>query len=345
MISQKDSKVIYPSQHRKQRTLENYKRESSNKSNVNTFEKRIRRLSNLQFILYIITWLVGIYINGFEPSPPESAGGSAFAFFLNPVVVAHFALAVTTAVVGIMLLSLGWIYGLRRFLLFNAVALASISIAGAGGTSYVFAIGNPNQDSMIMATSFITAAYTSFLSILTMREPSRVEIASRAEVGTSLKLSVAVLGLFYVVFVSGMYVNLFVASSIFSLPPSVARQMLGQMLYSPSGLIHEISGLVLLSLSLALAVLLHRSHRKNLANRAVAVMSLVAYSMFVGILMNVVPAFSPATVATGVPGGLNYLVVEVIVPMLSAAAFVISMLVAMSITYALQNGIYSSRPF
>ena len=80
--------------------------------------------------------------------------------------ITHFVLAAATASVGIMLLSFGWIYRLRRFTLFTGLSLAGIAIAGTGGLSFVFGIGNSNLDSMIMATSFITAVYLSFFAIL-----------------------------------------------------------------------------------------------------------------------------------------------------------------------------------
>ena len=69
-------------------------------------------------------------------------------------------------------------------------------------------------------------------------------------------LSIATLAFFYVVFVSGIYLNLYVASSVFSEPPVIARQMLGNMVTSPAALLHEISGTFLLLLTITFTVAL-----------------------------------------------------------------------------------------
>ena len=78
-----------------------------------------------------------------------------------------------------MLLVFGWIYHLRKFVLLSGLSLVSIAIAATGGLSFVFGIGDSDLDSMLMAGSFITAVYLTFLAILNAR-PVKVKRRSGA---------------------------------------------------------------------------------------------------------------------------------------------------------------------
>ncbi|MGI0091167.1 MAG: hypothetical protein ACREBS_05615 [Nitrososphaerales archaeon] len=290
---------------------------------------KIQRLTFAQLILYLAVWLFGIYINGFEPSPSETVGSPA-SFFLNPAVIIHFVLAAATASVGIMLFSLGWVYGLRKFTVLTGLSLASIAIAATGGLSFVFGMGNQGTDSMLMATSFITALYLTFLAILSTGLP---EMPRKSGIQS---LSFMVLGLFYLVFLSGIYVNLFVASSVFSEPPAVTTQMLGQMVTSPPVLLHETSGVLLLGLAIALTATLFRARFRELAIRGALCSLLIVYSLLEGVLMNVLPIFEPPT-SPALSSQTNhfYIVTSVVAPLFSAAGFLAAILIAMSIAQRL----------
>lgn len=285
---------------------------------------KIQRLVLGQLVLYLTVWLLGIYINGFEPSLIEIEG-SSIPLFLNPLVITHFVFAAATTTVGIILLSLGWIYTLKKFVLLTGLSLASIAIAATGGLSFVFAIGNQKYDSMLMAASFITAVYLSFLSTL-YSGLRKTPFKSGTRVLRSLAF--AVLAMFYLVFLSGMYVNLFIASSVFSEPPAVARQMLAGMVASFPALFHETSGILLLALAITLAVSLYRAHFTKLAIRGLICSLLVTYSLLEGVLVNILPIFEPLTTPETTS---FYFITSVISPMLSAAGFLVAILIAMNV--------------
>ncbi|HVB12558.1 MAG TPA: hypothetical protein VNE86_05445 [Nitrososphaerales archaeon] len=294
-------------------------------------DKRIIQLAAVQFLLYFSTWLVGIYINGFEPSPAD-VGGSSVIFFLSPPVITHVVLGASTAAVGIALLIIGWIYKFRKFVLLSGLSLASISIAGTGGLSYVFGVGNSDLNSMIMAGSFITAVYLTFIAILNTGLVRRIQV--KKDTGLLRNFSIVTLTLFYLVFVSGMYLNLFVASAIFSKPPEIARQMLGQMVTTPTALIHEFSGGVLLASVISFTLVLFSKGLKRLAVRGVVVTLLVTYSLLLGVIENI----EPATNAVFNPqAGLESLMISEIAPLLSAAGFFVAILISMSIVLRLRS--------
>jgi hypothetical protein len=287
-------------------------------------------LSYFQLLLYLATWLVGIYINGFVPTPSDT-GGSTVTFFLSSPVITHLVLGAASASVGFILLAFGWIYRLRRFVLFTGFSLACIAIAGTSGLSFVFEIGHVNLDSMIMATSFITAIYLSFLAMLSIGKKGMVQL--RCERSLVQNLSIATLTFFYGVFVSGIYLNLYVASSVFSEPPVIAQKMLGEMITSPAALLHEIAGTLLLVLTIAFAIALFRSGQRKLAIRGLIGSLLVLYSLLVGVLDNIEPLFVPATSSILNPqNGLYHLFSSEIVPLFSAAGFLTAIIIAMTIT-------------
>jgi len=304
-------------------------------------DKTIRRLSYLQLLLYLATWLVGIYINGFVSSPSDT-GGSTVSFFLSYPVITHFVLAAATASVGIMLLSFGWIYQLRRFTLFSGLSLASIAIAGTGGLSFVFRIGNSNLDSMIMATSFITAVYLTFFAILSTGATRRPQVKGVTRLVQNF--SAATLAIFYVVFVSGIYLNLYVASSVFSEPPVIARQMLGNMVTSPAALLHEISGTLLLLLTIMFTVALFRSGLRKLAVRSLVGCLLVWFSLLMGVSENIEPLLVPASSSPlNVQTGIDHLFTSEVLPLLSAAGFLAAIIIVMTITQSLWRTAFLAR--
>ena len=176
---------------------------------------------------------------------------------------------------------------LRKFVLLSGLSLVSVAIAATGGLSFVFGIGNSDLDSMLMAGSFITAVYLTFLAILNAR-PVKVKEGA----GLVQNLSIVTLALFYIVFVSGMYLNLFVASNVFSKPPAIAQQMLGQMVTSPSALVHEVSGVLLLASVISFTLVLFSKGLKKLAYRGLVASLLVTYSLVLGVTENIVPATS-----------------------------------------------------
>lgn len=292
-------------------------------------DRTLLRLSYAQLILFLATWLAGIYINGFVSSP---IGGSTVSFFLSAPVITHFVLGATTAAVGIMLLAFGWIYHLKRFTIFTGLSLASVAIAGTGGLCFVFGIGDSNLDSMIMATSFITAVYLNFFAILSVRDIRF--IPGRRGAGLAQKISIATLGLFYLVFVFGIYLNLYVASTVFSEPASIEQKMLGNMVTSPAGLAHEGSGTLLVLLTLALTIVLFRSYPRKLALRGLVAFLFAVYSLLVGVFENIVPMTEP--VSNLVLSSQNVLTSEV-VPLISAAGFLVSLILVMTIAQSIMK--------
>ena len=296
-------------------------------------DARILRLSYVQLVLYVVTWLAGIYVNGFVPSPSDN-GGSVVAFFLSPAVITHFLLAALTAAVGIMLLASGWIFQLKRFTILTGLSLVSIAIAGTGGLSFVFGIGDSNLDSMLMATSFITAVYLSFLAILNLKKTRFPERISRF----TKNLSVATLALFYLVFVSGIYLNLYVASSVFSEPPVIEQKMLGQMVTSPTALFHETSGTLLLLLMIFFTIGLFRSLPKKLVLRGLFATLFVLYSLLVGAFENIEPVLVPASSSIqSVQSDLSYVFSSEVIPLLSAVGFLAALVILMSVVHEMRT--------
>ncbi len=290
---------------------------------------KIQRLAYLQMVLYLAIWLFGIYINGFEPSPQET-GASSVSFFLSPIVITHFVLGISTAALGFVLLTLGWVYKLKKFVLLMALSLVSITVAATGGLTFVFGIGNQNFDSMLMATGFLTAFYLTFLSLLADKS---ISLKNKK----TLTLSFSVLGLFYVVFLSGMYVNLFVASSVFSEPPAIAQKMLFGMVTSPPALIHEISGVLLLVLVTALTISLLCTRLSKLGRMGIISSLLVAYSLLQGVLSNIAPIFESQSGTLVSQTGLVQAITSVVEPMISAAGFFISIIITMIIAERLSS--------
>lgn len=268
----------------------------------------------MQIFLFVVMWFLGIYINGFVPGPE----GSGVSFLLIPAVAAHFAVGITLAVLAAAIFSLALRFKLKRTALLSGLAFSGIVIAATGGLSFVFGVGNQNIDSMLMATSFITALYVSFLAIL---NPAKF----RAQ-GNPVRLSLAVLLLFYVTFLSGMYTNIFVAFKVFSEPPAIASRMLGGMVVSPPVLLHEISGTLLFALIIVLTMSLYLT-RSKLAIRGAIASALVGYSFLEGLTMNILPLFQQPGTSIISQG----FILSTIAPLASAVGFLCAIIACMSV--------------
>ena len=278
----------------------------------------LRRLVYTQLFLFVVTWFLGIYINGFVSG--QTVYG--ISFLRVHVVTAHFIFGIAILTIAGILFSVALKYKLRRATLFSGLALAGVAIAATGGLSFVFGIGNQNIDSMLMATSFITALYLSFLSVLNPIPKFNVK-------SNLIRLSFAVLVFFYIAFLSGMYANIFVASEVFSEPPSIARKMLGSMVLSPSMLFHEITGTLLFALVIVFTILLYRAHLKLAVRGAISAV-LVGYSFFEGISMNVLPIFEQPNAISN-----QNFIFSTAAPLVSAVGFLCAAVICLSVLESL----------
>jgi hypothetical protein len=283
---------------------------------------RVLRLAYVQLGLYLAIWVLGIYINGFVPSPADT-GGSPISFLLSHVVITHFLFGTTAAALGLVLLTLGLVHKLQGFSLLIGLSLVAIATAATGGLSFVFEIGSQTFDSMLMATSFITAVFLSFFAVLRLR----ARVTQPKQRNRLQNLSLVTLGLFYVVFISGIYVNLFVASSVFSEPPFIANQLLAKMIVSPPALVHETSGVLLLVFSFTLTVTTLQAKMSKLAIYGAISSLLVTYSLLEGVMMNVIPALETPMESSS---SFHFLT-SVIAPLVSAAGFLTALLITMGV--------------
>jgi hypothetical protein len=287
---------------------------------------KIGYVSRLQLVFLSATWLAGIYVNGFVPIVPGSDAGVTL---LNPAVEAHVVIASLSAATSVFILALAWVYGSRRMVALSLLASFSIVVAGDSGLAFVLGGGSDGAESMIMATAFVTALFLTFLSMASLRSDDNssgsagatgVRITGRSP----LALCYLALLLSYAVFVTGMYVNLFVVGPVFSLPlglePAAFRQAEG----SPAFATHEALGAALLVTLALFAISLWFGGVRRLSLVSAVPVLLVSYSAYVGSL-NLTTSPVPAISSSG--GALSTLV-----PMLSSAglmaAIVVTMLIA-----------------
>jgi hypothetical protein len=139
-----------------------------------------------------------------------------------------------------------------------------------------------------------------------------------------LALCYSALLLSYAVFVTGIYVNLFVAGPVFSLPLGLESAAFRQAEGSPAFAAHEALGAALLVTLALLAISLWFGGARRLSVVSAVPVLLVAYSAYVGSL-NLTS--SPVAAVSSSGGALSALV-----PMLSSAglmaAIVVTMLIA-----------------
>lgn len=279
---------------------------------------KITWLLRLELVLLSATWLAGIYINGFVAIIP---GTSTETILLTPAVASHIFLASLSAAMSIAILTLAWVMPARKSAFWMLLATILIAIAGSAGLGFVLGGASDSDESMLMATAFITALFLTFLSMVTLKTAREQSSAGPAR-GPTHKLprilGTLALMLCYAVFISGIYVNLFVAGPVFSLPLNSERAAFAVAERSAAFVLHESLGVALLTtLSLFLASLWSIG-RTKLALFSLLPVACVAYSAYVGSL-NFSSALSP------VSGGLE----TVLIPMLSAAAFMGAIVVTM----------------
>ena len=100
------------------------------------------------------------------------------------------------------------------------------------------------------------------------------------------------------------------------------------MVTSPSALVHEVSGVLLLASVISFTLILFSKGLKRLAFRGLVASLLVTYSLVLGVTENIVPATSAVL---NTQTGVESLVTSEILPLLSAGGFFAAILVSMSI--------------
>jgi hypothetical protein len=278
--------------------------------------RKVADASRLQLLFLSVTWLAGIYVNGFVPILPATGAG---AILLNPAVGSHVVLATLSAATSVFILALSWAEGSRRPTAFALLAVVAIVLAGDSGLAFVLGGGSDAAQSMIMGSSFVTALFLTFLSLESARTEGELPKRAAGRSGALLTCYSALL-LFYLVFVSGIYLNLYVAGPVFSLPLGLEPAAFDAAKNSAAFVAHEALGAALLaSLVLLAASLWSGGDRRGALASAVPAI-LVAYSAYVG-SMNLTSPPSAALAASP------------FVPMLSsaglAAATVVTMLLAL----------------
>jgi hypothetical protein len=179
-----------------------------------------------------------------------------------------------------------------------------------------------------MASAFVTAIFLTFLSMASAG-PDGASSRPRGPALEGLRgeipraLCYAALVLFYVVFLSGMYVNLFVAGPVFSLPLNSELAAFVSAEHTAPFLIHEAAGAILLLTLILLTLSLWTTGERRLSLVGSVSALLVAYSAYVGSLnltSPLAPVSSPA------------------VPMLSAAALISAIVITMLLTLKMKAG-------
>ncbi len=283
--------------------------------------RKIADASRLQLVFLSVTWLAGIYVNGFVIIIP---GTSASSILTTPPVEIHVIFASLSAATSVFILALAWANGKRPHLLLCLLASASMVLAGESGLAFVLGGASVSVQSMIMAVAFGTGMFLTFLSVLSLGGEARAD-----EGAGRLLLSYAALLLFYLVFVSGMYVNLFVAGPVFSLPLGRELPAFLNAESSPPFLIHEGLGALLLATLVVLALAMTRSGSRASSAFGVVPAILVAYSAYVGSL-NITAPPVPATSA-------SVTLLSALVPMLSSAAFISAVVLTMLLALRLRG--------
>ena len=239
-----------------------------------------------QLVFLSATWLAGIYVNGFVPILP---GTPAQLVLLNPAVESHIILASLSAATSALIVGLASATGSRRLIGLASLALITLVVAGDSGLAIVLGGGSEAAQSMVMATAFVTALFLTFFVIRDVsrgdRESatsgqSRTWAAGRAA-RTFCYLSLV---FFYAIFVSGMYVNLFVAGPVFSLPLGLQLAAMSRAEQSVPFVVHEALGGALFVALVILVVSLWAGGSRRLSLVAVVPAALVSYSAYVGSL-------------------------------------------------------------
>jgi hypothetical protein len=252
---------------------------------VPSLARKIADVSRLQLVFLSMTWVAGIYVNGFVTILPGTEAG---AILVNQSVAAHVVLATISAATSVFLLALAWADGssMTRVTAFSALAVLAIVVAGGSGISFVLGGGSSAYQSMMMATAFISALFLTFLALASINK-SDLKNAGRGtlhESRFSLSVGALALLLFYCVIVSGIYVNLFVAGPVFSLPLARQAVAFAQAKSSAGFLVHEGLGTMLLVTLVVFAVSLWNRQKRGRALVAGVPAGLVAYSAYVGAL-------------------------------------------------------------
>jgi hypothetical protein len=283
---------------------------------VASLASKIAAASRLQLVFLSATWLAGINVNGFVPILPGTGAGMILS---NPSVAIHVVLGALTAATSVFILALAWADGSMRTFSYSLLAATAVVVAGYSGISFVLGGGSSSEASMVMATAFIAALFLTFLALGSVRSESDGLPRPEAIGPSSIPLGALALALFLLVFVSGMYVNLYVAGPAYSLPLAKEAAAFSQAERSLAFIAHEALGGLLLLTLLAFAVSLRRARSRALV--AVIPVVLVAYSAYVGSL-NLDSHLPLASVgqATGLLSSLGLMVALVVTMLLVVKA-------------------------
>ena len=302
---------------------------------MSSIDRKLANVSRLQLVFLSATWLAGIYVNGFVPIVP---GMTTESILLNPAVESHVVVATLSAATSVFIVSLAWVNGQRRSTALSLLAVFSIVLAGDSGIDFVLGGGSGSAESMMMASAFVTAVFLTFLSMAnTKTDGGSLESrgAPRGRLGerTPLLLCSVALLLFYSVFISGIYVNLFVAGPVFSLPLGLEPAAFAQAEHSAAFVAHEAFGVALLVTLALFTVSLWSSGARMLSLVSAVPASLVAYSAYVGSLNLTSPPVSAAS-SSGV--------LSVLTPMLSSAGFMAATVVTMLLALRIRTNGHAS---
>ena len=240
---------------------------------------KIAAAARLQLVFLSVTWLAGINVNGFVPILPGTGAGMILS---DPSVAIHVVLGALTAATSVFILALAWADGSMRTSSYSLLAVVAMVAAGYSGISFVLGGGSSSEASMAMATAFIAALFFTFLALGSVRSESGTPSGREVTGPSSLPLGALALAFFFLVFVSGMYVNLYVAGPVYSLPLAKEAAAFSRAEGSAGFIAHEALGALLLLTLSAFAVSLRRARSRALV--AVIPFVLVAYSAYVGSL-------------------------------------------------------------
>ncbi|MCL5788744.1 MAG: hypothetical protein M1357_02945 [Candidatus Marsarchaeota archaeon] len=184
----------------------------------------------MQFALYFAVWVTGIFVNGYVFIPFSRVG----SIFTEPPLLAHAASAGALGAVSAAAVSVYVVNRETRRALLGVSSMIVLFWAAAQGLLFLSS-GGVSTESFEMALGFISSLFLSFVAALP-------DAGSRTRDTGAQMLCTLCLGLSFLVFASGMYLNLNAGSRFFSLPPLGERREILQFTTGPQFVVHALLG-------------------------------------------------------------------------------------------------------
>ncbi|MEM3857653.1 MAG: hypothetical protein QXI37_04000 [Thermoprotei archaeon] len=291
----------------------------------------------LVYALFCAVWVSGIYVNGYVSNPFSTSFESSVR---QPGILVHLTLAALLA----LSLAGATLHALFRRNIrqaaFMATSLALVVLSGVAG--FMFAGGcctyPRSYESMAMGFGYASAFAASFLGLLTDTGRSfkagRSPVVGQVDSGRKLfLLGAACLAFSFAVLASGLYLNLTVASEVFSLPPALAEKAIPRLVWSYPFATHVAFSSALMFCAYFFAALVFKRRLTHMYAPALLSAILVTYSGLVGLVDLALSSILAAPLE-----GSTAFYLGLAASMTSAAGFIVSVSVYMFAVGALYAG-------